>query len=98
MTYSRTSTKGHFHNKHLSTTTISPQRQRQRPLKRVPNYQKKPPDNGQFFQRLMKKSRMVNMEFDPYGALMINRGNRILILFHLYYRSKHKLSTILIQL
>ena len=30
------------------------------------------------------------------GALMINRGNRILILFHLYCSSKHKLSTILV--
>ena len=29
------------------------------------------------------------------GALMINRGNRLLILFHLYCSSKHKLSTIL---
>ena len=29
----------------------------------------------------MKKSRMV-MKFDPYGALMINHGNRILILIH----------------
>ena len=32
-------------------------------------------------KRLMKKSRMV-LKFDPYGALMINRGNRILIVFH----------------
>ena len=31
----------------------------------------------------MKKSRMV-VKFDPCGALMINRSNRILILFHLY--------------
>ena len=51
MTYSRTSTKGHFHNKHLSTTTISPQRQRQRqrPLKRVFNYQKASRQRPVFF-------------------------------------------------
>ena len=36
------------------------------------------------------------MKFDPYGTLMINHGNRILILFHLYCNSKHELSTILI--
>ena len=36
------------------------------------------------------------MKFDPYGALMNNHGNRILILFHLYCCSGHKLSTILI--
>ena len=28
---------------------------------------------------------------DPYGAFMINRGNRILILFHLYCCSKEKI-------
>ena len=43
----------------------------------------------------MKKPRMV-MKFDVYGALMINCGNRILILFHVYCCSKHKLSMILI--
>ena len=32
------------------------------------------------------------MKFDPYDVLMINRGNRILILFHFYCCSKHKLS------
>ena len=31
-----------------------------------------------FHKQLIKKSRMV-MKFDPYGALMINRGNCILI-------------------
>ena len=36
------------------------------------------------------------MKFDPYGALTNNHGNRILILFHLYCCSRHKLSTILI--
>ena len=29
----------------------------------------------------MKKSSIV-LKFDPYEALMINRGNRILIVFH----------------
>ena len=43
----------------------------------------------------MKKSRMV-MKFDPYDTLMINCGNRILIVFHLYCCSKHELSTMLI--
>ena len=34
------------------------------------------------------------MKFDPYDVLMINRGNRILILFHFYCcnNSKHKFS------
>ena len=50
ITYSRTSA-----NHHLSTTSTS--LQRQRPLMHVPNYQ--PLNNGQFFERLMKKSRMV---------------------------------------
>ena len=31
------------------------------------------------------------MKFDSYGALMINRSNRILIVFHSYCCSKHKL-------
>ena len=35
------------------------------------------------------------MKFDPHGALMINCGNRVLIVFHLYRCSKHKLSMIL---
>ena len=34
----------------------------------------------------MKKSRMV-LKCDPYGALMINRVNRILIVFHQKYAS-----------
>ena len=54
-----------------------------------------PLDNGQFFQQPMKKSRIV-IKFDPYGALVINRGNRILIVIHLYCCSKHKLSRILV--
>ena len=41
------------------------------------------------------KSRTV-MKFDPFGGLLINRGNSILIVFHLYCFSKHKLSTKLI--
>ena len=36
------------------------------------------------------------MKFDPYDTLMINCGNRILIVFHLYCCSKHELSTMLI--
>ena len=47
----------------------------------------------EFFQPLTKTSGMV-LKFDPYGALMINRGNRISIVFHLYCCSMHKLSTI----
>ena len=35
------------------------------------------------------------MTFDLYGALMINRRNRVLVVFHLYCCSKHKLSMIL---
>ena len=33
-------------------------------------------------------------KFDPYGTLKIDRGNRILIVFHLYCCCTHKLSTI----
>ena len=29
------------------------------------------------------------MKFDPYGAMMINHGNHILIVLHLYCCSKH---------
>ena len=36
--------------------------------------------------------------FDPYSALMIDRGDRILIVFHFFCCSKHKLSTILIAI
>ena len=53
------------------------------------------PRTAFFFQQLMKNSRVV-MKFDLYGALMINRRNRVLIVFHLYSCSKHKLSVILI--
>lgn len=35
------------------------------------------------------------VNFDPYGAWMINGGNRIMIVFHLYCCSKRKLSMIL---
>ena len=34
------------------------------------------------------------LKFDPHGALMINRGNRISIVFHIFCCSMHKLSTI----
>ena len=70
-----------LNNGHLLTTATVP-------LKHVPNCQ--------FFQWVMKKSRMI-MTFDPYYALMINRGNHILIVFHVYCCSKHKLSTILLR-
>ena len=73
ITYSRTSA-----NDHLSTTSTS--LQRQRPQMHVPNYQ--PLNNGQFFERLMKSQERSRI--DLYGTFMINHGNRILILFHLY--------------
>ena len=63
----------------LNLSIMATSRQKQRPLKHVPNYQ--------FFQRLMKKSRMV-MKFDYHD---------ILIVFLLYCCSKHKLSTILMK-
>ena len=34
------------------------------------------------------------VKFNPYGALNINRGYRILIVLNLYCCSKHELSTI----
>ena len=49
--------------------------------------------NKQFFQRQMEKSGMV-MKFDSQGALMINHGNHILIVFHLYCCSKYILSKV----
>ena len=36
------------------------------------------------------------MKFVSHGALMINRGTRILFVFHLYSCSKHNLSTTLL--
>ena len=60
-----------------------------------PQLPKKTLKNSQFFQGLIKNSRMV-MKFDPYGPLMIKHGNIILIVFHLYCCSKHKFSIILI--
>ena len=36
------------------------------------------------------------IKFVPNGTLMINRANRILISFHLYFLSKHNLCTMLI--
>ena len=64
------------------------------PLKRVRNCQNSLSKTAGFFKRLMKKSRMVMKLFDPYGRLM-TAINRLLILFHLYCCSRHKLSTIL---
>ena len=60
--------------------------QRQRPLKRVPNFQNNLSTPASFLQRLTKKPRVVT-KFDPYGVLMINR---IFIVFHLYCCSKQK--------
>ena len=36
------------------------------------------------------------MKFVSHGALMINRGTRILFVFHLYSCGKHNLSTTLL--
>ena len=66
--------------------------QRQRPLKRVPNFQNNLSTPASFLQRLTKKPRVVT-KFDPYGVLMIN-GN--FIVFHLYCCSKQKMLTIFI--
>ena len=38
--------------------------------------------------------RLSRMVIDPYGALMINRSNRIMTVFYFYHFSKHKLSMI----
>ena len=51
-------------------------------------------DNVQFFLSDLWKTKMI-MIFDPYGALVINRSNRILFVFHLYYYSRHKLKLLL---
>lgn len=60
------------------------------------NLHKQPPlNNGQFFQQLMKGSRMV-MRFNLCGVLMIYQGNCILHVCYLYCCGKHNLSTILI--
>ena len=45
--------------------------------------------------QLTKKSGMV-AKLDPYGTLMINHGNCILIVPHLFWCSKYKLSAIFI--
>ena len=57
------------------------------------NCQNNLPTTASFFQRLMKKSRMV-IKFDPFCVLMINHGNHTRIVFHFHCCSKHKLSTI----
>ena len=73
----------------LSITATS--LQRQLPLKCVPRRHNYLSTTASFFQQPMKKSRI-----DSYGAMKINRSSRILIVFHLYCCSKHKLSTTLI--
>ena len=50
-----------------------------------------------FFSEWWKSQVLMIMKFDPYDALMINRGNHILIVFYVYCCSKHKLSTILLR-
>ena len=82
---------------YIRTSANSPQQptplQRQQPQQRVLNCQNSLSTTASFFQPLTKTSGMV-LKFDPYGALMINRGNRISIVFHLFCCSMHKLSTI----
>ena len=51
--------------------------------------------NADFFSGRWKSQEWSRI--DPYGTFMINRGNRILILLHLYCCSKQKLSKILIM-
>ena len=41
----------------------------------------------------LKEKSVIVAKFDSYGALMINRGNRFSIVFHLFCLSKHELST-----
>ena len=41
----------------------------------------------------LKEKSVIVAKFDSYGALMINRGNRFSIVFHLFCLSKHNLST-----
>ena len=60
--------------------------QRQRPLKRAPNFQNNLSTPASFLQRLTKKPRVFT-KFDPYGVLMINS---IFIVFHLQCCSKQK--------
>ena len=50
--------------------------QRQRPLQRVSNYQNDLSTTASLSATDQKLSGMV-AKVDPYGALMINRGNRI---------------------
>ena len=47
------------------------------------------------FSATAKKSGMV-AKFDPYGGLVVNPGDLILIVFHLFWCRKYKLSTILV--
>ena len=63
----------------------------------------KPLDNGHLSKTAMAqqpvfsvtdgKSGMV-MKFDSHGTLMINHGNNILFVIHLYYFSKYILSKV----
>ena len=74
------------------STTANPSTTQQ-PQQRVLNCQNSLSTTASFFQPLTKTSGMV-LKFDPHGALMINRGNRISIVFHIFCCSMHKLSTI----
>ena len=64
--------------------------------KACPQLPKWPLDNGQFFPRLMKKSRMV-IKFDTYGTLMINLSTIVHWLCSIFAAAvaikRHKLST-----
>ena len=75
ITYSQTST-----NDHLSTTATS--LQRQRPLMHVPNCQNNLSTTASFLSDWWKSQEWSRI--DLYSMFMINRGNRILILFHSY--------------
>ena len=93
--YSRNSTYGH-----LSTMAISlwwpvtfvladsPYNASYLNLSIMATYRKRQWLNDQFFQWLMEISGMV-MKFDSHGTLMINHGNHILIVIHLYCSSKY---------
>ena len=72
-------------------TLVRTSLQQQRPLQRVPKCQNNLSTTANFFNDWRK-----SQKFNPYGALMINLGNSNLIVFHLYWLSKHKLCMILI--
>ena len=89
----------HLHNCHLFLsrqtvhilTLVRTSLQKQRPLQRFPKCQNDLSTTANFFNDWRK-----SQKFNPYGALMINLGNSNLIVFHLYWLSKHKLCMILI--